>query len=699
MEYSESYFKKSANKKAIMVWLLVAVVLTVAYLVEWMKGGRTFTYILVFLSICWIPIISNFVLIKIRGWETVICKEVIAIGYGILYAFVILTRNTAVTFAYIFPIVCMLMLYKDKFLIIRCGILNALLLIVALIKDANTTGLSAQDVVDYEIQFGCIILAYIGYALSINHMCKSDGALLNSVQANLDQVILTIQQVKTASNSIVDGVTVVRELADENKEGADNVVSTMEVLQGNSSVLQEKTESSMQMTDKINEQVESVAKLIEDMVSLMGQSQADAKTSSNQLKGVVRATNEMAELSIKVEEILEEFRNKFNTMKEEIGTIGTISSQTNLLALNASIEAARAGEAGKGFAVVADEIRELSEGTKVSSDGIRDALEHLEYTSEKMTESITKTLEIINKTLENVRVVDSSVNHITQDSEKLAENIQVIDSAMREVEESNKNMVENMQQVSEVVEVMTQNISSADDTTKTMRSKYSETSSNVLGIERIVGQLIEELGAGGFMGKEDLRPGMYVSVKKEDAESAKEYKGIITRIEKDGSIFVDALRNGMESLELEKSHKYVVRIIVDNGVYTWTDTRITKHKDEEYNIKVEGNPSVMNRRKYKRMPIYNSCMIHLKDNDKSFAGKMINLSANGFAIQTTSEEIINKKGELISICIDDFELENITRLDGHIIRITENDGIHIVGCRMLDDNIEIYKYIEENMKI
>ena len=42
---------------------------------------------------------------------------------------------------------------------------------------------------------------------------------------------------------------------------------------------------------------------------------------------------------------------------------------------------------GKGFSVVADEIRDLSQGTQKSSAGIREALQLLEDTSDKMTVS------------------------------------------------------------------------------------------------------------------------------------------------------------------------------------------------------------------------------------------------------------------------------------------------------------------------
>ena len=67
MEYNESYFKKSANKKAIAIWLLIAIILTVAYILEWQKGLRTLNYTIVFLAICWVPIITSFIIIKLKG--------------------------------------------------------------------------------------------------------------------------------------------------------------------------------------------------------------------------------------------------------------------------------------------------------------------------------------------------------------------------------------------------------------------------------------------------------------------------------------------------------------------------------------------------------------------------------------------------------------------------------------------------------
>ena len=695
MDYDEKYFKISANKKALRMWVIIGLALTGAYIAECVKGARTVPYTVLFCFVCWVPFVFTYIFIKIKGWDYDNCKHMVAVGYFIFYFFLLFTSYYHITFAYSFPVVSMLVLYKDRSLMIRCGIMNLFDVMVTFIKDWFTTGFTHDDIVSYEIMFGCVILVYLSYTWAIKHLAESDGAMLDAVKGNLDRVVHSIEKVKVASNSIVDGMNVVRELSDENQEGATDVVRNMESLISNNEVLNERTQSSILATDKISEQVENVAALIKEMVQLMEQSVENAKTSSGQLSEVVQCTNAMANLSKEVEENLKEFSTEFTMVKEETGTIEEINSQTNLLALNASIEAARAGEAGKGFAVVAEEIRKLSEETQVSSGSIRSALQKLEQTSDRMTKSITETLQLVATNLENVMIVDKSVNSITTDSIQLGENIRIVNDAMGEVEDSNQNMVDNMNQVNEVVELMTQNISVADETVKVMRSKYDETSSNIILIEGTVGTLVEDLGSGGFMGKEDLKAGMYLSVYEEGAMPKKEYKGIISNVDEKGALQVDSLKCEGEELSYDRKQKYTVQIIVDNNVYGWDDTEVV-YRDSKYSIAVNGNPKVVNRRKYPRMPLKAACEIRLSGSDHVCEGQMLNISANGYAIQTQDKAILDTKDTMITVHTKGFTFLEDMPLRGYVIRITDNEGTYIVGCRMLEDNKAIYDYVNQN---
>lgn len=141
-----------------------------------------------------------------------------------------------------------------------------------------------------------------------------------------------------------------------------------------------------------------------------------------------------------------------------------------------------------------------------------EALKLLEETSGKMTESITEILALIAKTLEAMESVNFSVGMIAEDSKQLGDEIQVVDSAMKHVETSNRNMVENMKQVQDIMEAMTESVVDSETTTATMMSKYEETARNITNIETVVGHLVEELGAGGFMSTGDITVGMSVEI-------------------------------------------------------------------------------------------------------------------------------------------------------------------------------------------
>jgi len=682
MEYEESYFKKQANKNTLLMWTTLNVIFTVLYILEMIKGGRTPQYLAVFLSLCWIPYLIGLIVLKIKGFDTPIYCEIVSAGYGLLYFFVLMTTKTNVTYGYIFPVASLLVLYKKRKLLIRWGILNILILLAYLIKN------NFHDITDAEIQIGVTLLCYVAYDIAIRHMTRTEEAMLGSVKADLARVVRTIQQVKNASHSIVDGVTVVSELSDENKDSADLVVNSMEQLSEDNNILQEKTRSSLDMTKQISNQVENVAAMVQEMVALVEESVSHSQTSSEQLADVVNSTKEMAALSTEVEQILQEFQSEFDMVKAETGTIEKISGQTNLLALNASIEAARAGEAGKGFAVVADEIRDLSTGTKTSSTSIMNALANLEATAERMTDSITKTLQLINATMNQITQVDTSVARIATDAVRLGNNVQVIDIAMQEVEASNRNMVDNMNQVTAVMGAMTASISEADESTRTMRNKYIETSTNVLSIGNIVGQLMGELGAGGFMTTEDIHSGMFFTLE-EVLDTTKEYKQQVTNVK--GSTILAKLPTDFRVVS--SSAVYNLSVIVDNRIYRWESIAV-EIKNNLLSLTVTGNPQVFNRRKYRRGPLFNQCHFTIDGSAMPYVGTMVNISAGGYSFFSDAEELKEAKGKLIELEIDDFPLLDGQELNGTAIRVTDNNGVYIVGCRMLSDNTEIDHYVE-----
>lgn len=693
MDYNENEFKAKANIKARRIWLVFALLLSANYGSDVSQGGYPSTNYIIFLILCWVPFFAGDLLLRIRGKADDRYRYALVIGYGIFYTFLICTTDSPIAFTYILPVVSLLVLYKDQKFMVGCAIANIASVIVSVFYHLVVLGQNtATDQKNYQLQVACLLLCYIGYIMSIRHLIESDGALTDSIKADLKRVVTTVEQVKTASNTIMDGITVVRELATENKHGSDIVVDGMNKLTDHNGQLQSRTASSQEMTGDINSQVQNVASMINDMVSLTAESGKHAKTSSVDLESLVQTAGTMADLSNEVEHILDAFKTEFETVKQETGTIDSISSQTNLLALNASIEAARAGEAGKGFSVVAEQIRKLSTETKDSSGQISEALSRLDEISGKMTSSIEETLKLIQATLEKVTQTGENVNKITQDSSLLGEHIQTIDSAMKEVESSNRQLVENMEQVSSIVETMTTCISDSDETSKRMLSKYEESASNINNIENVIQELMCELGIGGFMGLDDIHAGMKAKVILPKHLERMEYHGEVRSVAENSISLIlsdDPQLNGSETCK--------VQVTVDNVLYCWDQAQIqadTASGSHVYALQLSARPEIKNRRKYPRADVSNPCTITLKDSDTTFSGQLDNISANGFAFLIRDPFFMDHKHADVAIDIQNFALSDQSHLEGHVIRCSDDEGVYIVGCQMPEDNYAIRNYVD-----
>ena len=695
MTYDENIFKEKANRKARKIWIVFAVLLSANYGSDASGGLYPTTSYLIFLALCWLPLIFGEVLLRVKGWATELYRYDLVIGYGIFYTFVICTTASPIAFTYILPVTSLLVLYKNRKFMINCGIANALIIVGAAVYRYMLGFNSASDMKNYQLQLSCIILCYICYVMSIRHLNESDGAMTDSIKADLHRVVTTVEQVKTSSNTILDGITVVRELASENKHGSDMVMLGMNELTDNNHMLQDRTTSSTQMTSDIRAQVENVVALISEMVSLVGKTESHSSVSAKDLQSLVSTATTMSELSTELENVLQNFQQEFGMVKQETGTIEKITNQTNLLALNASIEAARAGEAGKGFAVVADQIRTLSTETHASSGQIREALSRLDATSAKMTASIEETLKLIQVTLEKVTHTGENVNQIASDSAQLGRHIQVVDNAIKEVESSNTQLVSNMEQVSNIVETITGCIAHSSQTSERMLSKYEETASNINTIEDVMENMMCDLGIGGFMGIEDIQPGMKIDLKVA-GQGDTEYLGELIEQIPEG-----LLVSCQKELALTDTASCTLQITAGNILYCWDKAVISPAPEKgahAFKIIINTRPRINNRRKYPRMDLNNACTIKFKNSDTEYAATMDNISANGFAFLATDNIFTQSKNASITVTIHDFALPDHNVLEGRIIRCSDDNGLFIVGCQMPEDNFYILEYVEKNLE-
>ena len=103
---------KTLNLTLTSGWTAAIVILLVIYAVEVAKGQRSSLYFITFTLITLSPNILAWLLyFYIKESENL--KYAVLLGYFTMYTFVLLTGRSALCFTYIFPLLCLLMVYHD----------------------------------------------------------------------------------------------------------------------------------------------------------------------------------------------------------------------------------------------------------------------------------------------------------------------------------------------------------------------------------------------------------------------------------------------------------------------------------------------------------------------------------------------------------------------------------------------------------
>lgn len=679
-------FEQLADKQVGIIYLLMSLFLTVAYSLEVIEGSQPPGFLVAFVTADWGAFIISLIVKKIKHGQGNLHRWVLCVGYSLFYILILSSLKNPLIFVYIIPIMIIMALYQNFKLLLMILAANLLGVIAFIINTVNRGAADDSMMDSFKIVFAASVIINLSVYLLIRYLIHLNAHNVSAVTENLERVKQTVAKVKEVSTSVVDGVNAVKEYADDNRTGASSVVNDMTIIAEQTFVLNESTASSLEMTKAISEEVTQVSNLVEETVALAQQSAEHASVSNTQLDDVMESAREMKKLTQEIDTILSNFKEEFEKVKTETGTINNISSQTNLLALNASIEAARAGEAGKGFSVVADEIRNLSDGTKQSSASIMNALDVLGSTSDNMTASMERIIELITATVDKIETVGESVAAISSDSVVLGQNVGNINHAIQEVENSNVQLVENMNNVNDITNSIVVKIEETANNSTNIRNKNEETSAHVISIEQMISKLVEELGSSGIMDVSDVQEGMSVSLTM--AASNIEHKGTVSNVT--DNVLLITCEDDTSSL----SGTCDISIVVDNTTYHWKNATILKAQSHLLSIRVDGKPMIANRRKFPRLGLNNSCKITLKSGNTT-VGNMLNISANGMAFTANDSDIA--MGELLKVRIIDFAVPKTFSAVAIRKAVLSDDSIQY-SCRLLDDDMDIAAYVESKLK-
>lgn len=289
-----------------------------------------------------------------------------------------------------------------------------------------------------------------------------------TLESELKKIIGGIQN---STNMLLEKSNSLNRTSDETKQNISNVQNTIsEIIVGANSQAEDTNTAShnIEMMDDLIVETSQEAKNLNDRADSMLTSSDQANTTIEELKKINRKVQEVVS---GIERLTAETSESAQKIGEASRLISEIAEQTNLLSLNASIEAARAGEAGRGFAVVASEIQNLAQQSNVASSTIDEIVSGLVTNFEKVTDSMTEMLSVVDVQNHNIDETEQTVSNVMSQLHESVDSIRRIQNQTRELEVSRIAMVD---AIHSLAQIANNNVESTSET----NSEIAEVSQN-----------------------------------------------------------------------------------------------------------------------------------------------------------------------------------------------------------------------------
>lgn len=431
----------STNKTAISGLLVMNFVLALAYALEVVKDARSFGSYSVILALCVVPSVLAVVLFM-KKRDSLAVKYVFAVGFALLYGYIMFTTTTILAFCYVIVAYVMLMVYKDTKLLVGLGIWAILSNIALLVMKLTSGEMAGTAISEAEIIVACLFLTMFFSLLALKKINGINQANIDRAEEERKQSEGMLQNTLEVAAAMTENIKASVEETEGLKVAIGETQRAMETLtegakDGVSAIVVQK-----QNTETISTNVDRVDVAVNSIVSEVQSAEENLNKGNEIMKDLLHQVQVSGESGTLVAEKMDELKVNADKMQNIMGLISNVAHQTGLLALNASIEAARAGEAGKGFAVVASEISNLSSQTNAATGEINELIISIVDSIGAVTESMERLLEssrmqnqYVDDTADNFEQIHNSTQNIVEQVARLKETVDVVTAANAQVSE------------------------------------------------------------------------------------------------------------------------------------------------------------------------------------------------------------------------------------------------------------------------
>jgi methyl-accepting chemotaxis protein len=479
------------NRTAIILFTVLTSIISVAYIVQFIKGEAGWGLFLPIEIFDLVPMILCWVVYRTNS-DSQLIKHIIAVGYGLFYLILcLISTNTVLVFVYALPTVIMVSMFNDYKLSVTSGIGVSIIAIIHAVKFASMKEWEGGAVADLEIEVLIMIICSV-FSIVVNRVITVINA------ENMDEITEAgthttkmLDEIMEVSGGIIDEVAIVSEKMTTLAASSEETLAAMQEIQTGTADTADSVQNQLYKTEEIQDQIDQVTEATGNIGDNVTVTDEACREGQNNIAKLMQQVQVSETAGAEVMKQVDQLKDATTKMQSIVELIQNVASQTSLLALNASIEAARAGEAGRGFAVVATEISNLSGQTQEATENISGLIASI---SDNVTEVVTA----LDSLIEGNKVQNESA-HITQESfTKIVDSIGAIrdnstnlSDIVGKLVSANHEIVESVQTISAITEEVSAHSNGTCQTTEHNERVVEE----VLGIVEEMTKKAEQLKA------------------------------------------------------------------------------------------------------------------------------------------------------------------------------------------------------------
>lgn len=474
------------NRFTLQGWGITIAIIAVAYLLEVIKGERSLGYYFVLILLGVIPYGVGIFFYR-KNSETAALRAIAANGYTVLYAFVLLTGDTILTFVYVFPLLAVLLVYGDSKLLRNFAIKNIIINVISVgLKIGIYHMTSADDIANYEIEIFDVLLVLVISFFACRILGDVNDEKMSTIEEQTKRQEEMLDAVRQAAQVLNDRVAVIDGNAKDIERQSESAQVSVEQIASGTADVAGSTQKQLEMSQGISGDLQTLTSISQTVQNQFEETHQMSREGVESIDNLSKSAETLVKSKKEVEVATERLNNSVQEAKEILSLIRSVTDQTNLLALNASIEAARAGEQGRGFAVVASEIQKLSGDSGDATDKISLILETLAKEAHHVQEAVDSLDQVSRRQNELVEETDRQFRTIGENIEKMTEEIVRQNKYLQQINQNNEEIAGSIASASAYTQELT---ASSENTMNMTKESLEGTRTMAVSLEEILGQV------------------------------------------------------------------------------------------------------------------------------------------------------------------------------------------------------------------